>query len=55
MKLVESARASGREVHVITYRDGVTAVKCTLIFHDPEHARECARLLNEATYPRSPF
>jgi hypothetical protein len=49
--LVESARASGREVLIVTYRDGKTPVDSRLLFRDPEEARECARVLTEAIKP----
>lgn len=44
--LVLSAVASGREVDVVTYKDGGRVpVKAALLFHSPEDARRCARVL----------
>lgn len=50
-KLVESAIAQGRICTVLTYRDGSTPVQANLVFHDPEDAAECARILSEAKRP----
>lgn len=52
--LVESASAQGRWVYVVTYREGGSSarpVKSSLLFHSPEEATECARVLREAKKP----
>ncbi|MCK9567341.1 hypothetical protein M0R72_00140 [Candidatus Pacearchaeota archaeon] len=50
-KLVENAIAQGRICSVLTYRDGSTPIQANLVFHDPEDAVECARILNAARKP----
>jgi hypothetical protein len=47
-KLVEHAIAQGRICTVLTYRGGESA---NLVFHDPEDAAECARILSAAMKP----
>jgi hypothetical protein len=49
--LVERAAAQGRFCYVETYRDGKEPIKAELLFHDPEDAAECARVLNAAKKP----
>jgi len=49
--LVESAIASGRNCYITTYRDGNTPLTATLLFHDPEDATECARILTASKKP----
>jgi hypothetical protein len=50
--LVESATASGRFCYVSTYRDGKYPLSAQLLFHDPEDAAECARVLSTAKKPK---
>jgi len=52
--LVESATAQGRYCYVTTYRDGGSPIQAQLLFHDPEDAKECARILSDAKKPSKP-
>lgn len=45
--LVQSAKASGREVDIVTYTDGNSPCKARLLFHAPEDARRFVAALDQ--------
>jgi ADP-ribose pyrophosphatase YjhB (NUDIX family) len=49
--LVHAVHSSGREVMIITYHDGPTAVNARLLFRTAAEAAECARVLKRAKKP----
>jgi len=49
--LLEEVEHQGRHVYVRTYTDGEAPIRATLLFHRPEDAAECARVLREARRP----
>lgn len=48
-RLIESAVAAGRYVHVTTYHDGATPIRASLLFKTAADAATCARVLSKAT------
>jgi hypothetical protein len=48
-RLIESAVAAGRYVHVTTYHDGATPIRASLLFKTAADAVTCARVLSKAT------
>jgi ADP-ribose pyrophosphatase YjhB (NUDIX family) len=49
--LIHAVHSSGREVMIITYHDGPTAVNARLLFRTAAEAAECARVLKRAKKP----
>ena len=46
-RLIESAVAAGRYVHVTTYHDGATPIRASLLFKTAADAATCARALSD--------
>ena len=47
-KLVHSARANGRCLEIISYFDGATPIRATVVFNTWQEAAEAARVLSAA-------
>lgn len=49
--LVKDARTQGRWLYIVSYCDGATEIKASMLFRTADDAQEAARVLKEARRP----